>query len=859
MPWRVGRDLRQLSQAAHRVLERIHSPHSPLCVIAQPLHSTRRVLWPPAVALKLKHSHAPTAQNASSSSEAQVPQEAGDPLMQSGLRTGGSKEGAYGSDLVSPAPPPEVVEALRKLFAQYPTGCTVAHLRSSRSLYVVPPLRHPSHGPGLVLHLLKSNGPDLALWTLRLATALGQKFPATLYGQLAAGLISRKRWRDVLRVAHLARRSLGHTTTALLNWRLQALMEIPHFVPVEEALALFEKEGVKPSRLTYHILVSMHLRNRDLPSALAALSVMESAGYPVTSMTCAIIMLNYRSFGLTPSIKAQALDALTTTSNGLVASAILNGLVQLMLDAGDMSGVVAILSSLMRVPEDLSSDLGAGFIPEDGAADGRAHSAAISHTSLTPRRDIVDVTTYNILLEYLADQGDLPRGIRVLQEMRGAEIRPNSRTAAALARLYFATGQTNDALHVVAGTLTNLPAAVSVLDRLGFKASIPPEQPIPPPTRPTIEIFNSLLLGTLRDHGLKGLHSVLSMLRIAEVEADPTTLTILLSHKHRREFASPRELIRIVRILMSQGATPTMQHLHVLLASLLRQERESTRARGWHVFPPPNPEIMDTMAEELVRNAYSHPTAGITFPTRRKHRNLLRPIVQSLADRGVQSDRVTFGMRIKQDGVVRHNMEAANQAFCALVDSGVQPNIYHYAALMEGYVETGDMDAAESTFRAAMEAGLEPNVKTYTILIFGYARLARPAVAVKAFRKMVAQGIRPDVPVVDALVSAFFRAKAYGMARRVLLRLWPQVAPLEDKMLDAPLRELAVAFRELHVANEGDRKRLTSDEQRALRTAIREIAATWKDVTTKGLKGRRKGSARGVVTRTPKYTKALDG
>ncbi|RPD81973.1 hypothetical protein L226DRAFT_607185 [Lentinus tigrinus ALCF2SS1-7] len=856
MPWRVGRDLRQLSQAAHRVLERVHIPHHSLCVIAQPLHSTRRVLWPPAVAFKLKHSHAPTVENASHLRENQVPQEPGVPLSQAGLRTDGSQEGADGSDLEPLAPSAEVLSALSGLFAQHPTRCTVADLRSSRTQYIVPVLRHPHHGPGLVLYLLESRGLDLALWTLKLASEVGQKFPATFYGQLAAWLTTRKRWRDVLRVTLFARKSLGHTTTSLLNWRLQALMEIPRYVSVGEALALFEKEGVTPSRLTYHLLVSMHLRNCDLPSALAAIGAMESAGIPVTSKTTAVVMLNYRSLGLTPSIKAQALDVLRTTSNDQVATAVLNGLVQLMLDAGDMHGVVAILSSLMQAPEDPSSAPGADSIPEDGASNDTIDPALTPSTFLPHRRNVANVTTYNILLEYLANQGDLSHAVRVLQEMRAAEILPNSRTAAALARLYFATGHANDALHLVAGTLVNFPAAVSVLPHLGYTASIPPEQPIPPPTPPTIEIFNSLLLGALKDRGLEGLYAVLSMMQVAEVEADATTLTILLSYKHRREFASPRELIKIVRLLMSSGVTPTMQHLHILLSSLLRQEREGTRARGWHVYPS---ATSDSVAEQPACTAYSHPTAGITFHTRRKHSNLLRPVVQSLTDRGVQSDRVTFGMRIKQDGVVKHDMEAAIQAFRAMVDSGLQPNIYHYAALIEGYVEAGDMEAATNTLRTARAAGLQPNVTVYTIIIFGYARLARPGQAIKAFRDMVAQGIRPDVPAIDALVSAFFRAKAYGMARRVLLRLWPQIAPLEDNLLEAPLRELAVTFRQLHVDNEDIRERLTSEEKCALRSTIRKIAKRWTDVTYKGLKARRMGSASHVVTRTPKYTKPLGG
>ena len=859
MPWRVGRDLRQLSQAAHRVLERVRVPHYLLCVIAQPLHSTRRVLWPPAVALK--HSHAPTVENENSVQEIQAQQETEDSLFQSSLRAGMSNEGAGGSDLAPLAPSAEVLSALSDLFAQHPMGCTVLDLRHSRTLYVVPILRHPSHGPDLVSHLFESKRSDLAIWTLQLAVKVGQTFSVRFYCQSAALLAKQGRWRDLLRVVHLARQHLGHTTTTLLNWRLHALMEIPHFIPVEEALALFEKEGVKPSRLTFHLLVSMHLRNCDLPSALAAIGAMESAGIPVTSKTTSIVMLNYRSFGLTPSIKAQAFDVLRTTTNDRIATAILNGLVQLMLDGGDMPGVVAILSSLTQTLEGPTVAHGEDIIPEDGACDETADPAVVYPTFLPPRPNIVNVTTYNILLEYLAAQGDLLYAIRVLQVMRGAEVLPNSRTAAALVRLYFATGHTNDALHVVAGTLSNTPAALSVLSRLGYSASIPPEQPIPPSSPPTIEIFNSLLLGTLKDYGLKGLYAVLSMMRAAQVEPNDMTLSILLSHQRQRELPSPRGLIRMVRILMSRGVAPAIQHLHVLLTPILRQERERARARGWHVHPPANLEAPVAVAEQPARDKYSHPTAGITFSTRRKHRNLLRPIVRSLIDRRVQSDRVIFGMRIKQDGVVRHDMEAANQAFRAMVDAGLQPNIYHYAALMEGYVFAKDMEAAERTLRVAMEAGLQTNVKVHTIIIFGYARLSRPSKAVDAFRFMVAQGIRPDVPAVDALASAFFRAKAYGMARRVLMRLWPQVAPLPDELLEAPLRELAVAFRQLHEPDDEARVRekMTSHEEHALRCAIWEIAKSWQNVSTKGLLVRTRGSARAVTTRTPEYTKALGG
>ena len=129
-------------------------------------------------------------------------------------------------------------------------------------------------------------------------------------------------------------------------------------------------------------------------------------------------------------------------------------------------------------------------------------------------------------------------------------------------------------------------------------------------------------------------------------------------------------------------------------------------------------------------------------------------------------------------------------------------------------------------------AGVRADVRAHTVLVAGYARLARPAHALRAFRAMVAAGVRPDVPAVDALVSAFFRAKAYAVARRTLLQLWPQVAPLSAELADAPLRELAVAFRALHARNGssggGAPKRLSSSEQRDLRRKMRDVLCVWK-------------------------------
>ena len=772
--------------------------------------------------------------------------------------------GADGFRTVPLAPPPEVLSTLQELFARHPSRCVKAHLRRYGATHLVPHLRHPRRAPGFVLHLLESSKPDVALWLMRLANDIGYHFSPKFYSHVAGRMSSQKRWRDVLRVTYLARQSLGYTTTALLNWRLQALAEIPHLVPVQDALALFEKERVNPSRLTYHHLISMHLRNRDLTSAVNALQLMESSGFPVTDKTCAIILLGYRSFGLTPDVKAQALAALARTTNRKVAGTILNGLIQLMLDAGDFSGVVEVLSSVSSRLGDPFSDLGADITQGDDAIcdPPGAVSTPIPHKAL------VDVTTYNTLLEHLSPRGDVPRAIQVLRHMLAEEVAPDSRTAASLVRLYFAAGFANDALHVVSSVLHQHAEAVTFLPSLGFMSPVPPQHPIPPPTPPTIHVFNALLQGVLPQYKLNGLHAVLSMMRITGINADATTLTTLLSHKQRRERAASREMIRIVRILMSFGVTPTMQHLHILLRTLSSRSREVAYPRGWRTTLTPTPSEASEPADKTFvdRAETFHPAAGVTFPHHRKHGNLLRPILQSLADRGVKSDRVTFAMRIKHDALVKHDMETAMQTFRTMIDAGLQPTIYHYGALMEGYVAAGNVLAAAKVMRMAAEAGVRADVKTHTILISGWARLARPTMAVKAFRNMVAEGLRPDVPAIDALVSAFFRVRAYGVARRVLLRLWSQVGSLTAQLSEASLRELAVAFRALHWPNAVVREKLTYSEQQALRKTIREISRTWRDVMTKGLKAqtRRRGprehrAARDVTTHTTEYTRAREG
>lgn len=823
MHWRVGRDFRHLSQAAHSFLERGRTPIHPLCLIAKPIHSTRRVLWPPAVAPKLRHSHALTTESTNTLLEHLERSNAGDNVLDSFLRLDRPKEEG-GSTLISLVPPPEVLSILEGLFARYPSRCAITDLRQAQGSYdLVAYLRHP-RAFSVALHFLERRDPHRALWFLRLAIQIGASCSPKTWNQLTVKLAELEEWRGVRNLAALARQQLGFTTVKLLNWRLRAWMENQRYVSVPEVLAMFQRERLSPSRLTYHLLVAMHLRNCDLAAALTGLRAMESAGFPVTAKTCAIIVLGYRSFGLTPSIRGQALGAIGT-GDDKVSSLVLNGLIHLLLDAEDVSAVVDVLSSVSP-NGGRPFGHGADSTQDDDAVAG---SSVVTVTCSTSPRNLVNVTTYNILLNHLSRQGDLARAMHVLQQMHVAEVLPDSNTAGALVRLYFSAGYHNDAFHVVAGVLGDYPEAMDLLASLGFLRSSLPELPIPPPTPPTTHIFNALLRSLKRKRGLHDLYVVLDVMQIVKANPNAATIRIILSGLRRH--TRPGELIRIARLLQSGGVTLAKEHLHVLLDSVLSHEHAVNHPRGWSQPPQStcrspskgSPHSSSFSSRESALYAPSQPVAGITFSRLRRCANHLHPIVQSLSTRGVRGDRVTFALRMKHFAVIKHDVETAHDQFRTMIKLGFRPNRYHYGVLMQGYAAVGDLRGAVEVMHAAADAGLKPDVKMHTILIAGHARLARTKSAMRVFRAMLADGVPPDIPAVDALVSAFFRRREYGAARRLLLRLWPQVAPLPDGVTEAPLRELVCAFRALHPANAATQRMSPRKRRRVVHRMVNKL------------------------------------
>ncbi|OSX67388.1 hypothetical protein POSPLADRAFT_1129916 [Postia placenta MAD-698-R-SB12] len=819
MLWRASRALRHLQPAKALFLPAPLVTTFPSYILGHPLHQSAGLQW--------SHALAPRAQPIATRDPTEGTGPDAQPENTSPALTSSPEPPPSASDEKAVTVPsrirfsdPTLGPAIDKLVSK---GRPVLLKRSSDP--VVAFLTDPVQARKVAIRMADSSEPMRAIRVLIISNKLGCKFAQLLYEGLAHRFAKQGRWPLVRRVVELGKRHTGHTTLRLLNWRTRALVHTQAYASLSGVLELFAEEKVKPDRRTYHLLISGQLRNRDLVRAKRCMGLMEEAGFPPDVSTHALIVSSYRSLGSDPTVQRKALEHLAKADEK-EATVILNGLIQMSLDCNDMVAAFRFLTMYdSRIAQSDSQVNEEGIVRVDGDIQRRSHP---------PPGSVQDTATYTMLVNYFAKTRDLDRACQVFEQMRKAGVRPDSRAAAALIRAHFNTGHSVTALRMVADVCKDTPQIRQLFARIGFSAEMEKDGlHIPPGIGPSAHIFNALLQGILTSHGLNGMRVVMHLMRLHNADMDQYTLEIFLSHLDKVENARPREIMRLLRKLHSEHITPTLRHLHVILRTILRRERRRviraedraptdvvsfvSRANG----DPPMKEISG-VAESF------DPSGGVELTPWLSYRRLMEPLVSSLQDRGVRSDRATFALRIRHDAVVKGDMGLAKQGFEAMVGRGLHPNEYHFSALVEGYVRQGDMTAAMDIIRAATKMGVNPNVHMYSMMIVGYAKQKNPTQALHIFHEMTAAGIQPDVVSVHILTRAFILAGAKNTAHNVLMELWPKVAPFPAALRDASLHILMKTFGALVKTGYTFKERLSSKKQRILRWKVRGLVQRWR-------------------------------
>ena len=602
---------------------------------------------------------------------------------------------------------------------------------------------------------------------LSLAISENSCMKANIYEQVAHMLARRKNWRVLLNVVTLGRKHLGRSTVRLMNWRTRALVEMKCFTDLWTIMEEFSSQGLKPNRRTFSILLEGHLRNHDIHKACRTLKDMEDADLDIDSSTYVIVARAFRGLGANIAVQNRAYKALEIMTAS-TKSALLDTLVMQCLEVDDMEGALFLLDSHTTKAHQSRDD--SGSIPWPSAR------------------------TFVPFLRHCAAFKDKVGLSIILRLMRKNAIIPNVELTASLIYALYAMGLKKSALAVLSGILKGSSGEIDVMDQSNSNADLLSHFKC----APTIDIFNAWIKASVDFEGYENIQDIFHVMNAVGITPDVATSSYFFKSLEKYGKLEPIQLARLWRILKDFANLQTQLPpplLHQLIASILRHLAQNVKKRSWNISAfqyrhvrrrPPNVSVPCKLSAD--------PLAGLASQNR-MFKTVLGSGLQSLSDRGVKPDRAIIAMRMRYDAVINLDIESALSTFDQMLELGMLPTAYHYAALIEGYAKLGDMDAAEDILQKASANGIRANVVMHTILIVGYAQLGKPDCAFRAFEEMIQHGVKADFAALDAVTSAFYIVGDFSRARQILVELWPLVAPFPNVLHRASLKELVHAMR----------------------------------------------------------------
>jgi pentatricopeptide repeat protein len=643
----------------------------------------------------------------------------------------------------------------------------------------------------LAVKLAETSAPYRAMRLIDIASTLGTNLKQNTYEGVAHQYAQKQEWFLVLSLVAMGLRWTGRSTTRMLNWKTRALVETSRFGLLDGVLEQFGNAGLKPNARTFQLLITGHIRNKDLASARSCISLMEKYGFEMDGSTHALIASAYRQLGPDQEVQRTALDSLRDLDDKQ-ATAALNSLIQLSLDAQDTSTTLHYLS-LFDHPQGVI----AGNVP---------HHQPPRNGHPSPHSFCPDSATFTMLIKHVTNENGLDLLEKIsslIDKMKVLNMTPDSITVAAVVRALCTAGDVHSALKIVAQVCQPQAKFETLVERILVFGSVPNVEHLDEDrvafiarrAKLDVHLFNALINGVSGWLGINAVRIILRLMHNNKVIPDSATVEAITSWLNKSERAHPRTLVRTMKNLLSPTHRPNPSLCNAVIASLIRREQTWVTNDTATPLPPPPNRRTDT-------STTSCPLPILTseeVPQKLGYRGMTRFLVQSLFTRRVQSNRFTFAQRMKRTAM-RGDVPATKAYLRAMLKRGMHPTAYHYAALMEAHVNAGMAEQAETILHSAIRAGVKPNVKLFTILIVGYGKECKPGSARRVFEEMVRKGVEPDLPAIHAVASAYYKAGGAGLARTFLVERWTSVAPvpLPPSLGTLNFTDLAKAHRKLH-------------------------------------------------------------
>ncbi|EAU93077.1 hypothetical protein CC1G_06797 [Coprinopsis cinerea okayama7 len=695
---------------------------------------------------------------------------------------------------------------------------------------LAPYVHLPDQYASLISALAESQHLSRAVEALEFGFRLGLRHDPRTYEDLCLQLADRTEWELVIHVVDLCKENTQRCSTALLNRRAQALVELAMYRELEEMLEEFYYYDLKPNRLTFHYLLKGFIRNQDLPGAKQCLKQMIKAGFPMTPATHAIIVCSHRNLGIDDAVQEQGLKSLPYMGPA-AQIAVLNSLLRYHLDNRDLHKALGILSLYDQQSVEMVPGI---LVGKDADHDKRpgAHFIPTAPVVL-PSPPKPNASTFAVLIHFCSVKHDFSSSLQLLHYMMSQGIIPSPQVIAALITACFSGDRPDLAVQLVAGLCDSDTTPQHLFEPIYSGSWEGPRFEIHVPNmKPNIKIFNALMKGTLAVYGIEGGRHVLNIMQVNKVPPDNRTLELILGYLERVRDVRPERLIRLLQRSFNDRITPTPKLMRIVFRSILRIEKYRNRNLGWQWWyhkqgKRPLPSFLaPPQTDSIVEQGH------LNFPTDHWYRHISKIFFKAIADRGYNADIATVGMAMRFEAVVRLDMNAARKLFEYLIARGMKPDAFHFSAMMEGFTLIDDMTSAHEVFDAAKDLGVVNDPVLYTVLIAGYARTGRPRKAEKVFKEMLDRGITPDVPSIDAFVGSWYAVGALGLAKRLLMSLWECVEPFPPSRFQDDLLALVKDFRTLHRKPGGRPLRALSREKSiALRDELTVLARDWRAAT----------------------------
>jgi pentatricopeptide repeat protein len=391
----------------------------------------------------------------------------------------------------------------------------------------------------------------------------------------------------------------------------------------------------------------------------------------------------------------------------------------------------------------------------------------------------------------------------MIEKMKALNVTPDSTAAAAVVRALCTAGDVHSALGIVTRVCQPAIKFETLADQMLIFGRAPKVVHLDEDhvafiarrAKLDVHLFNAIINGVSGWLGINAVRVILRVMYTNKVAPNSATVEAIVMWLSKSERSHPRSLVRSLKRLLSPIHRPNPSLCHAVITSLIRREQTWVTNNTASPLPSPqNPRAGPSPA--------SGPLPILTneeVPQKLGYRGMTRFLVQSLFAHRVQSDRITFAQRMKR-AAMRGDAPAAKSYLRTMLKRGMHPTAYHYAALMEAYVNAGAMGQAETVFHSAVQTGIKPNVKLFTILIAGYGKHRKPVSARRMFEEMVRKGVSPDLAAVHAVASAYYKAGLLEPARAFLIEKWKCVAqvPFHGWMETLSFVDLAKEHRKLH-------------------------------------------------------------